>query len=334
MALGCGVTRHIFQTTPEEQLKIDKKTNIFLRHCGDVRKFRQGNQPAATQSSFKLLNDDGLVPHVIKIADNGFFSPRSVEIAEDIGILDLLHKVETLEKQRSQRKDTETEFQWLQLRQSLSDRILAATLDLQYVTAQADCESERADQLANRLFLEAEQQIRFLTILAIVGDAAIGIVGGALALASLDIAGNSSEIFGGLASTIFGLEAGLYSGGGSQYKHTPNFLAEIWNGPKYSTIYPPSVWNYLTRPQTEDPLHRSLREIIISLWEQAGLLGEPGSALRKRRIKLFFSEGGIYTIDDLRARKNMLDVLRATVKLMSEDLSHLYQEISIRFYSY
>lgn len=70
-----------------------------------------------------------------------------------------------------------------------------------------------------------------------------------------------------------------------------------------------------------------MRETLISRWRQHGRLGEPGSDTEQRRIALFFGEGGLYEIEELRARAAMLDLLEADVNLMSQDLERLLQEI-------
>lgn len=83
----------------------------------------------------------------------------------------------------------------------------------------------------------------------------------------------------------------------------------------------------MTRPLPEDPDQYSLRESLIMRWRQDGRLGEAGSELEQRRTKLFFGEGGSYSIDDLRDRAAMLELLKTDVNLMNQDLERLMEEI-------
>jgi hypothetical protein len=86
----------------------------------------------------------------------------------------------------------------------------------------------------------------------------------------------------------------------------------------------------LTRPLREDPQHYSLRESLILRWRQDGRLGEAGSERERRRVALFFGDGGSYDIEDLRARAAMLDLLESDINLMSQDLERLLEEILLQ----
>ena len=68
----------------------------------------------------------------------------------------------------------------LQVQQQLSNRILLAFLDVARTAAEADCEEERADQLADGLQGIRDKRIRRYTLIAIVGDAMIGTVSGGI----------------------------------------------------------------------------------------------------------------------------------------------------------
>ncbi|MGE3979379.1 MAG: hypothetical protein AB7F94_17615, partial [Nitrospira sp.] len=52
--------------------------------------------------------------------------------------------------------------------------------------------------------------------------------------------------------------------------------------------------------------------------------------LEQRRIALFFGEGGSYSIEDLRDRAAMLELLKTDVNLMSQDLERLMEEILLQ----
>ena len=65
-------------------------------------------------------------------------------------------------------------------------------------------------------------------------------------------------------------------------------------------------------------------------WRQDGRLGEAGSEQETRRIALFFGDGGSYSIEDLRDRAAMLELLKADVNLMSQDLERLMEEIILQ----
>ncbi|UVT19868.1 MAG: hypothetical protein H8K03_19125 [Nitrospira sp.] len=92
----------------------------------------------------------------------------------------------------------------------------------------------------------------------------------------------------------------------------------------------PSVWRHLTRSLREDSEEYSLREFLILRWWQDGRFVEVGSEREKRRIALFFGDGGSYYVEDLRARAAMLDLLESDINLMSQDLERLLGEILLQ----
>jgi hypothetical protein len=136
-------------------------------------------------------------------------------------------------------------------------------------------------------------------------------------------------VLAGVANVVGNILQGSYGyaalGGQQQYQllQPRNLMQEVWEGPEYSTLYPESVWRFLNWPQDDKRL-RSRRESIVQNWEKR--LGEPGSAKVNRRRELFFGKGGIYTVPELRHRAEMLDRLKASVRLMSQDLNLLFKE--------
>ncbi len=253
------------------------------------------------------------------------FSREALLIAETIGVSDLITQLPSLEAEAEQQIERSV-VRLLQVRQELSDRLLLAFFDVARTAAEADCEEERADQLADRLQETRDRRVRTQTLIAIIGDALVGVLSGGLSLAGHETAAAAGAISGGVLATAFGTSA-LFSGVQHDFRHPRNLLREVWEAPDEPTLIPRSVWRFLNRPLTDDPEGRSLRETLISRWRQHGRLGEPGSDTEQRRIALFFGEGGLYEIEELRARAAMLDLLEADVNLMSQDLERLLQEI-------
>lgn len=256
------------------------------------------------------------------------FTPQAHDIAEIIGAEDLLMQLAALEAEATPTIERPS-LRRLQVQQQLSNRILLAFLDVARTAAEADCEEERADQLADRLQEVRDKRIRRQTLIAIVGDAMIGIVAGGLSLALEETASAATAILGGTVATGFGLAA-FFDQSRYEFRHARNILREVWEGPESPTFIPPSVWRHLNRPLSDDPAGRSLRESLIARWRQDGRFGEAGSTTEQRRIALFFGEGGSYEIEDLRARAAMLDLLEADINLMSQDLERLMQEVLIQ----
>ncbi len=293
---------------------------VVDRRCGPVspvhRSLNQNLSRMPVGSERLPVNPDVLA---------GRFSPQSQSIADSIGVKDLLAQLTILKAEADQHGGAMT-IERLHVQQQLSNRILLAFLDVARAAAEADCEEERADQLADGLHEVRDKRIRQYTLIAIVGDAMIGIVAGALELALQETAAAAAAIFGGSVATWFGLSA-FFDDTHYDFRHARNLLQEVWMAPEEPALIPPSVWRHLTRPLPDDPAQRSLRESLIIRWRQDGRFGEAGSELEQRRTALFFGEGGSSEIEDLRARAAMLDLLESDINLMSQDLERLMEEV-------
>ncbi|TAJ07357.1 MAG: hypothetical protein EPO61_15485 [Nitrospirae bacterium] len=211
----------------------------------------------------------------------------------------------------------------LELRQQLADRLLRVSYEIHSVTAEAACEEARAAHLADRLQVVQDKKVHTQTLVAIVGEAMIGIVAGGLSLAAEGVAAATMDITGGSLATGFGLAAFIEKET-HQFQHRRNLLREAWEGPEHSKLFPASVWKYLTTASEDTP---TLRESLVADWRQDSSLGTPGSETERQRIALFFGDGGLYTIDDLRTQAEMLESLRVAVNLMNQDLYLLSQEL-------
>lgn len=297
---------------------------VVERRCGPVSTV----QRTAGQSPF-LVHADTEIQSGNTDVLAGRFSPQSQRIADRIGVKHLLAQAAVLEGKVD--RDVATTLRRLQVQQQVSNRIALAFLDVARTAAEADCEEKRADQLAELLREERDKHIRHLLLISIVGDAMIGIVAGGLNLALLETAAAAAEILGGSVATWFGVASlSLSDEARHEFRHQRNLLQEVWIGPKESALIPPSVWRHMTRLLPEDPGQYSLRESLIMRWRQDGRLGEAGSELEQRRIALFFGEGGSYSIEDLRDRAAMLELLKTDVNLMSQDLERLMEEILLQ----
>lgn len=203
------------------------------------------------------------------------------------------------------------------------------------VANRVDCEATRANHVASALNELRERRARKYEITAIVGDALIGIVGGALTLAAKETAAGIAEVIGGSFATTFGLSAGL-TGGEHQFLHLDktNLLRELWDAPQTPIIFPLSVWRFLNWPLNENASYRTRREELTVEWQNDGLISAPGKV--DRRTALFFGPGGTYDIDDVRARAQMLEVMKTSLNVMVQYLYVLshevlpYEQVAIR----
>lgn len=252
-------------------------------------------------------------------------SHESRQIAEIIGVTDLVRQTRTLEAHDPPVSD-EAKPRLVEARQHLSDRLVTIFFEVSSVSGRVDCEATRAQHVASALAEMREERVRRYEITAIVGDALIGIVGGGFSLAAMATASGVADVIGGTFATGFGLAAGL-TDVDHEFFHPErtNILREIWEGPSVSTTFPMSVWRFLNWPLSHDAEYRTRREELIAEWRNDGLIGEAEQP--DRRATLFFGTGGTYEIDDLRARAQMLDVVKTELSVMIHHLYLFSQEV-------
>jgi hypothetical protein len=252
-------------------------------------------------------------------------SHESHQIAEIIGVMDLVRETRALEAADAQLPG-EAKQRLVEARQHLADRLVMIFFEVSSVAGRVDCEATRANHVANALAEIKDQRVQRYAITAIVGDALIGIVGGALSIASQGTAAGVADIVGGSFATGFGLAAGL-TGGEHKFfvPEQTNLLRELWEAPPVPTMFPVSVWRFLNWPLSEDADYRTRRDELIAEWRYDGLIGE--SSQLDRRATLFFGTGGTYSIDDLRARAQMMEVIKTSLSVMTQYLYLLSQEV-------
>jgi hypothetical protein len=73
-----------------------------------------------------------------------------------------------------------------------------------------------------------------------------------------------------------------------------------------------------------------MRDYLVGIWKESGLLGDDSAHPSEERIALYFGEGGTYDASGLEDRANMLSDVREVVSLMNHGLQHLAMEVAQR----
>jgi len=256
------------------------------------------------------------------------FSQDAVKAAKVLGILDLLQLIGRLQEKAA--SDDRAERRLLMVRQQFSDRLLLISVDTASLTAYMDCEISLTSHRATALESGGAERQRTRTIFGILGDALIGITAGFFSLSNLARAAAIASVSGGSSSTGAGINALFFGKTKMSLNHPQDVLRELWDAPPEPKLYPLPVWRFLNSPQDDQDGAPTKREALIAYWREQGWLGEPGSKSESRRLALFFSGGGEYQLDDLLARAQMLEVVKASVNLLNRELHRLLKEIQRR----
>ena len=253
-------------------------------------------------------------------------SLRSEGMSQIMGVTSLVQQIGRLKTQDAQGIAGAREG-WVEARQQLSNRVLLTMLEVSSVTAEADCEQTRAQHVATALSTDLVSRVQRQTLYAILGDAMIGILGGALSLGGSTTAAAASDVFGGVITTSFGLSA-AFADSQATFQHERNLLRDIWNGPKESALFPAPVWRFLNSPaENKGDREKTRRELLVADWRKHEWLGEVKSETEQKRIALFFGDGGTYSVEEFQIRAQMLGFLKTYVNLMNQHLNALIREV-------
>ncbi len=201
----------------------------------------------------------------------------------------------------------------------LLTRIEEARLTIAGTRAELDCAGERAKQAADYLARAQERAVHSLTVASIAAAAATSIVSVFLSTGRTSTwTQNGFAIGGGAVTAGLGV-ASLDVHVHIRMDHPRNPLADVWFGPKESTLYPPVVWGYLTDPEFSNDQRESIRTRIVERWVQFQGARRDDPEL----VALLFGAGGTYDEETLRIRASMIDQVKAEVDLMNQDVAAL-----------
>lgn len=254
------------------------------------------------------------------------FTGQSLNIANAIGILDLLTKYINLTIDFNLHPTIDKRVELIERSQHINQKISIASLEISAVASELDCEEERANQFAYYLKEREGKTEKRL----IIGSIIIGAVG---AIATEVISNNSSNdnLVSGLTIGVSLTEATLgalmlVNKKKIDFYHKENALTDIWSNSAVSNYFPTSIWYYLTyeHPQKNE---KSLAKLLVDKWLIFGQISNVTDSSNNKTYELYFGNGGKYGADELKNRADMLDQTEAYVALMKQDLKMLTYEI-------
>ncbi|HTL60895.1 MAG TPA: hypothetical protein VL261_04540 [Nitrospira sp.] len=288
----------------------------YERHCSSSVPLEPLDADASQMSSERMASLKGQ------------FTLTSFKTATALGVVPFLDRLLILEAQVGPGGEGPA-LEYVRERRHITDRITLGILDVSSLAVEADCEEGRASLLAEHLQKSLDKRQNVYTVLGLVGSGVLTIISGAIGVGASSIGvlntANVATVIGGASELIFGSAALMDTTGTEELHHERNLLRDIWTGE--NSAFVPTVWSFLNTRSTEEPTEPTLRESLIVRWREEGRLGPPGSDTERHRIDLFFGNGGRYTIDELRARAAMLDLLETEISLMHQGMNRLIREL-------
>ncbi len=263
--------------------------------------------------AYKMKTDTTLSNH---------FSFESLNVANAIGVLNLLTKYAVLKSEYINQPSLNIEIELLKVRQTITEKINTSSLEISSVASELDCEEERADQISNYLKSKVEEREKNLVISSIVVGAAGAIA--AEVLNNTESAGNTGS-YVAVGASLIEATLGVLMLVNKQkilFTHLRNTPGEIWNAPPTSSTLPPAIWYYLNY-KDEEKRKESLRELLVENWTTFGQVEKPDKKGNDKAEELYFGKGGLYSAEELKNRADMYDQIEAYINLMKQDLKIL-----------
>jgi hypothetical protein len=260
-------------------------------------------------------------------------SPEAAQIAEEIGVAPLLDQ---LSSKRSAGSPINLES--LTARQEITEKVLAASLDVDSLNAVVDSEIEQIRGIRADLQARRDKAQNIINIASIVTGGAFGTITSALQFKpSTANLGNGIGVAGGAGSVLLSI-VGIHKQGGGRRSlgDSPRMLARLFGRQPDVTEaipseYPDEVWSYLNSAPPSKPSTATRREQLIAKWRTEGRIKHDGSPTGERRIESMtgnLARIRSLSISDLDERIAMLLDVRTSVSLMKRGLSEIVRGLS------
>jgi len=270
-------------------------------------------------------------------------SPEAAQIAEGIGVVPLLDELG-----REHAAGSPTSLESLAVRQEITEKILAASLDIDSVNAIIDSEVDQLRSIRADLQAKRDKAQNIINIASIVTGSAFGAVTSALQFKPSTVnLGNGIGVAGGAGSVVLSL-IGIHKLGGGRRAlgDSPRMLARFFGRQPAAmeaipSVYPDEVWSYLNSPApgqlSPSPSNSAQsnivtrREQLIAKWRAEGRIQQDTSPKSERRLESMsgnISQARKLNISDLDNRVAMLLDVRASVSQMKRGLSEIVRALS------
>lgn len=295
LCCSCRVTRH--------------STTHVLRLMDDYCQPRI----ALENHPFNLHNKDSLL--IANTFLRKSLSVHSILMSDATGTLPLVTKLLTSSGDTSAEKRMEK----MQVLHQFQQKITLARLQIESIAAELDCEAERTNRIINYLNNKGSERTNKLTVAAIIAGSVTTLIP---ILIKDNRPQNAAVITGAAISVLVGVAALKPNPNTVNLTYTRNLLSDIWYA-KDPMGFPEFIWLMLATREFNYDQQISIRENLKKRW----LKLEFNSSIDTKTEKLLFSNGGVFSSNDLQTRYNLLKQTQAAIMLMSKDVETFLEEV-------
>jgi hypothetical protein len=263
-------------------------------------------------------------------------SPEAAQVADEIGVAPHLKRLERLPGGPTV-DGSQISLESLTVRQEITERVLATSLDIDSVTAVIDSEVEQIRGIRADLQAKRDKAQNIINVASILTGGVAGAITSAMQFKPSTVnLGNGIGVAGGAGSVVLSIVGMRMQGGRKSLGNSPRMLARFFGRQPDATEaipsgYPEGVWAHLNSAEPSQPNMGTRREQLIAKWRSEGRINQDGSPKGDRRIEAMssnISQLRKLSISEMSDRVTMLLDVRATVSLMKRGLSEIVRGLS------
>jgi hypothetical protein len=260
-------------------------------------------------------------------------SDEASQLAEEIGVGQLLQRLERLTG-ATIAANSRVSLESLSLRQEITEKVLAASLDVDSVNAVIDAEVEQIRGLRADLQAKRDKAQNIINLASVFTGGVAGAITSAMQFKSSTVnLGNGIGVAGGAGSVFLSIVGMRIRGGRGTLGDSPRMLARFFGRQPDATeaiqaAYPEEVWAYLN---CSPPNTATRREKLLEKWRSEGRINPDGSPKGERRVEVLssnISKLRKLNINEMNDRVTMLLDVRAQVSLMKRGLVEIMRGLS------
>jgi hypothetical protein len=275
-------------------------------------------------------------------------SPEAAQIAHQIGVAPFLDQLG-----RERAAGSPISLESLAVRQEITEKILAASLDIDSVNAVIDSEVDQIRGIRADLQAKRDKAQNIINIASVLTGGVAGAITSAMQFKPSTVnLGNGIGVGGGAGSVVLSIVGMRMQGGRKSLGDSPRMLARFLGRQPDAmeaipSVYPEAVWSYLNSAAPAQPSLSASnssqsnsaqsnivtrREQLVAKWRSEGRINQDGSPKGERRIEAMssnISQLRKLSISEMSDRVTMLLDVRATVSLMKRGLSEIVRGLSV-----
>jgi hypothetical protein len=239
-----------------------------------------------------------------------------------VGVLDEVSELRLAAASSS----TPDRWRILWLHQHISERVMAASLQVDATIAQIDNEIAQANEVHSFLADKRDRTVARANLLSAMIGGGLGATSSGLQLSSaLNKPAAGVGIGAGTASAGLAI-AGIHAQKGKteEFRFDSNMLSEFFDRPALpDSHYPKTVWTFLNETAPSEPEDATRKTQLMQGWVRVKRIESLQDAQKIGRVTSQPDEGLRLSIDDFEDRAAMLQDVRARISYLKRDLGAL-----------